>query len=121
MLIKVINKGTSAALGWRMPWANRIFSKSINGKILNFLHEVEKMISVISVQVLSKKLDFPPLKKTDLIFKKQKKDFCSKFFSVKIGKTEFSFLINGSNNSSKYQRIHFNEFHDRKIVANNLT
>ena len=45
------NRGESAALGRRMPWANRPFSKSIKGKILNFLHEVEKMISVISVQV----------------------------------------------------------------------
>ena len=27
------------------------FSKSMKGKILNFLHEVEKMITVISVQV----------------------------------------------------------------------
>ena len=41
----------SAALGRRMPWANRLFSKSMRGKILNFLREVEKMISVISVQV----------------------------------------------------------------------
>ena len=28
-----------------------VFSKSMKGKILNFLHGVEKMISVISVQV----------------------------------------------------------------------
>ena len=35
----------------RQPWANRLFSKSMQGKILNFLHEVEKMISVMSVQV----------------------------------------------------------------------
>ena len=41
----------SAALGRRIPWANRLFSESTKGKILNFLHEVEKMISVISVQV----------------------------------------------------------------------
>ena len=38
----------------RQPWANRLFSKSMKGKILNFLHEVKKMISVISVQVCSK-------------------------------------------------------------------
>ena len=37
----------STALGRRLPWANRVFSKSIQGKMLNFLHEVEKMISVI--------------------------------------------------------------------------
>ena len=55
-----------------MPWVNRLFSKSMKGKILNFLYQVEKMISVISVQVQSKKLDFPSLKKIDLIFKRQK-------------------------------------------------
>ena len=36
---------------------------------------------------------------------------------MKIGKTEFSFPINGSDNSSKYQGIHSNKI----IVANNLT
>ena len=40
---------------------------------------------------------------------------------MKIGRTEFSFLINGSDNSSQYQRIHFKDFHDRIIVANNFT
>ena len=40
-----------ATLEWRMPWANRLFSKSRKRKILNFLHEVEKIISVISIQV----------------------------------------------------------------------
>ena len=45
------NRGGSAALGRRMPWTNRLFSISMKGKILNFLHEVEKMISVISVQI----------------------------------------------------------------------
>ena len=44
-------RGESAALGRRMPWANRLFSKIMKGKILNFSHEVEKTISVISVQV----------------------------------------------------------------------
>ena len=43
--------GESAALRRRMPWTNRLFSKSMEGKILNFLYEVEKMVSVISVQV----------------------------------------------------------------------
>ena len=43
------NRGESVALGRRRPWANRLFSKSMKRKILNFLHEVEKMISVISV------------------------------------------------------------------------
>ena len=66
----LIIRGQSAALGQRMPWANRLFSKSIKGKILNFLHEVEKMISVISPQVWSKILDFPSLKK-NIFFKRQ--------------------------------------------------
>ena len=44
-------RGGLAALSWRMPWANGPFSKSMEGKMFNFLHEVEKMISVISVQV----------------------------------------------------------------------
>ena len=68
-----------------------------------------------------RKLDSPSLKKIDLIFKRRKYIFCSKFFSIKIGKTEFSFLINGSDNSGKYQRIDFNEFHDKIILANNFT
>ena len=42
-------RGESTALG--TLWANCLFSKSMKGKILNFLHEVGKMISVISVQV----------------------------------------------------------------------
>ena len=79
------------------------------------------MISVISVQVWSKKLDLPSLTKIDLIFKRQKKIYGSKFFSIKIGKTELSFVINGSDNSSKYQRIHFDKFHNKIIVANNFT
>ena len=45
-----------------MPWANRLFSKIMKGKILNFLREVEKVILVIDVQVSSKKLDFPSLR-----------------------------------------------------------
>ena len=43
---KNFDKGES-----RQPWADRFVSKSMKGKILNFLHEVGKMISVISVQV----------------------------------------------------------------------
>ena len=49
--MKFLCRGESAALGRRMPWANRFVSKSMKGKILNFLREVEEMISVISVQV----------------------------------------------------------------------
>ena len=69
---------------------------------------------------LIEKIEFPFFKKIYLNFKRQKYIFCSKFFS-KIGKTEFRFLINGSDNSSKYQRIYFHEFHDKIIVANNFT
>ena len=43
-------RGKSAALGRPMPWANHLFSKSMNGKILIFLHEVEEIIPVIFVQ-----------------------------------------------------------------------
>ena len=78
-------RGESAALGRRMPWANRLFSKSTKRTILNFLHKFEEMISVISVI----KLDFLDFfKKIYLIFKRQKYIFCSKFFSIKIGKTK---------------------------------
>ena len=48
---KHLSRGQLAALSRRIPWANRLFSKSMKGKILNFLHEVEKMIATISVQV----------------------------------------------------------------------
>ena len=34
-----------------LNFAKRLFSKSMKRKILNFLHEVEKVISVISIQV----------------------------------------------------------------------
>ena len=73
LVIGICNcRGESAAWGRRMRWANRLFSKSMKGKILNFLHEVEKTMSVISVQVKSNKFDFPSLKKIDLIFKRPK-------------------------------------------------
>ena len=62
----------------RQPWAsvclrpNVFFSKSIKGKILNFLHDFEKMISVPNLcQSLIEKIEFPFLKKKDLIFKRQ--------------------------------------------------
>ena len=52
MFIRKRNRrAKSVALDGRMPWANRLFSKSMIGKIFNFLHEVEKTISVISAQV----------------------------------------------------------------------
>ena len=43
--------------GSRQPWVgvclgpNHLFSKSMKGKILNFLHEVKKMIPAISLQI----------------------------------------------------------------------
>ena len=40
---------------------------------------------------------------------------------MKIERTGFLFLINGSDNSSKYQRIHFKELHDQIIVAYNFS
>ena len=46
-----ISRVESAAPGRLMPWATRFFPKSIKRKVLNFLHEVEKLISVISIQV----------------------------------------------------------------------
>ena len=33
----IVPRGGSAALGWRMPWATRLFLKSMKEKILNFL------------------------------------------------------------------------------------
>ena len=48
--LKHLEEWESPALGHRKTWDNRLFSKSMKGKILNFL-EVEKMISAISVEV----------------------------------------------------------------------
>ena len=50
-MMEKYDKGESATLGPHKPWGNRLFSKSMKGKILIFLHEVDKMISLISVQV----------------------------------------------------------------------
>ena len=41
----------SKIIEFGVPRVNRLFSKILKGKILNFPHEVEKMISIISVQV----------------------------------------------------------------------
>ena len=52
----------------RQPWAGvclrpHIFFLSMKGKILSFLHEVEKVISVICIRVIciqeSEKVEFP--------------------------------------------------------------
>ena len=51
-IIDIIRQLNNSDVGEsQQPWSNRLFSKSIKGKILNFSHEVEKMISTISVQV----------------------------------------------------------------------
>ena len=47
----ITSRGESAALGRRMLWGNCLFLQSMKEKILNFLHEVEKIISVISGHV----------------------------------------------------------------------
>ena len=67
---------------------------------------------------LIEKIGFPFWKKIKRIFKGQKKFCSSKFLPIKIDKTELSFLKNGSDNSSKCQRIHSNKFHNEMIVAN---
>ena len=59
--------------------------------------------------------------RTQNVYSRSKTIFEKSVFSIKIGKTELSFLINGFANSSKYQRIHFNEFYDKIVVANNFT
>ena len=56
-------RGESAALS-RMPWANRLFSKRVKGKISNFLHKVQ----------------FPFLKKNRPHLQKTKINFLFKVF-----------------------------------------
>ena len=52
----------------------------MKGKILIVSYEIEKMISVISVQVESKKLDFPSLKKNRPYFQETKVNYLFKVF-----------------------------------------
>ena len=69
----------------RQPWAGIslgpivFFSKSMKGKILNCLHEVEKMISIISVQV-GRKNCFSLLWKNRPHFQETKVNFLFKVF-----------------------------------------
>ena len=84
-----LNRGESAALGRRMPWASRLFSKSVKGKILNFLYQVQKMISVISVKVQSKKLDFPSSKKLTSFSRDKSKFFVQSCSLLKLVKLNF--------------------------------
>ena len=65
-----------AALGRRMPWANRLFSKSMKGKILNFLHE---------------KIRFPFFKKNTLLLRDKSKFFFQIFSLLKLAKMNFHF------------------------------
>ena len=76
-----------------MPWATRLFSKSIKGKILNFLHEVEKGISVIS-QSLIEKIGFPFFKKNRPHFqglRDKSKFFVQSCYLSKLAKLNFYF------------------------------
>ena len=57
--VEIIGRSQAVGESWQYASGQSSFLKSMKGKILNFLHEVEKMISVISVQVQSEKLDFP--------------------------------------------------------------
>ena len=70
--LKIECRKESAALGRRIPWANRLFSKSMEWKILNFLHEFEKNDFGNLCSSLIEKLGFSFLKKKDLSFKIQK-------------------------------------------------
>ena len=88
---KLRDRGESAALGRRMPWANRLFSKSMKTEIMNFLHEVEKMILVIAVHVSSKKLDFPSLKKKTSFSRDGSNFFVQSFSVLKLAILNFHF------------------------------
>ena len=65
----------SAALGRRIPWVNRLFSKSMKGKILNFLHAIKKMISV-----MIEKIGFPFFKQDRPNFQEIKVNFSFKVY-----------------------------------------
>ena len=69
---------------------------------------------------LIEQIGFPFFEKNRPHFQETKVNFLFKVFN-KIGKTEFSFLINRSDHSSKHQRIHYSEFHDKISVANDFT
>ena len=113
-------RGESVALGRRMPRANRIFFKKYERKNLEFFTwSWENYISYLSPNLIEK-IGFSFFQKNRPHGQETKVIFCSKFFFINIDKTEFSFLINGSEKTSKYQRIHFNEFHDKIIVASNF-
>ena len=70
----------------RHPWAGVylgpivFFFLSMKGKILNFLHEVQKIISVISVQINKKKIRFPTFQTKRPHFQEIKVHFLFKVF-----------------------------------------
>ena len=66
----------------RQPWANRLVSKSMKGKYLNFLHEVEIDFGNLCPSLIEK-IGFPFLKKIDLIWKRQKYIFFQSFSLLK--------------------------------------
>ena len=63
--------------------SSNLFSKSMKEKILNFLHEVQKMISVISVQVYSKNW-ISLLKKKTSLSKDKSKFYVQRFSLLKL-------------------------------------
>ena len=63
----------------------------MKGKILNYLHDVEKIFSVISVQIKSEKLDFPSLKKYTSFAREKIKFFAQSLSLLKLAKLNFHF------------------------------
>ena len=82
----------------RHPWVGVclgpivFFQKVWKQKSWIFLHEVEKMISVIFVQDQSKKLNFSSLKKYTLFSRDKSKFFVQSFSLLKLAKLNFSSL-----------------------------
>ena len=70
-------------MGWHLPWINRLFSKSMRGKILNFL--LERIIPLYQLQKTIKKID---LKKS------KEKGFC--MVTVSLISCEYNFFYDFS-------------------------
>ena len=90
MQIKAKGRGESAALGQRMPWANRLFSKSIKGKILNFYMKLRTSIRT-SLSKLNRKNWISFLKKKALFSRDERKLFVQSFSLLKLAKLNFYF------------------------------
>ena len=85
-------RGESAAMGRRMRWANRLFSKIMKRKILNFLHEVQKFFFGNLCPNLIEKIGFPFFKKKKISFSRDKSKFFVQSFSLtKLAKLNFHF------------------------------